>query len=100
VRFQVLRVARMKISILWDIALCSLIRDHTAQQPRRRLSSLYSRRSFTQNVWDLTCSRLTVFPEFRYKSKRAQLLKKDVLAYKVWYEIKMFKKRVLEKPFI
>jgi hypothetical protein len=33
----------------------------------------YSRRSFTLNVWDLTFSGLTLYPEFRYLNfRRAQ----------------------------
>jgi hypothetical protein len=48
------------------------------------LKILYSRGSFTGNVWGLAHSGLTVFPEFRYLSTRAQWVKKDILSCKVW----------------
>jgi hypothetical protein len=42
-----------------------------------RLTIRVYRRSFTWNVRDLTCSRLTIFPEIRYLNfKRAQWLEK------------------------
>jgi hypothetical protein len=43
--------------------------NHSVQKPLVYLEDLslkYSRRSFTPDVWDLTCSRLMLFPEFRY----------------------------------
>jgi hypothetical protein len=44
----------------------------------------YSRRSFTWNGWDITCSGLMIFQEFRYlNSKRAQWLKKGILVHKI-----------------
>jgi hypothetical protein len=48
----------------------------------------YSRRSFTQNVWELTFSGLTIFPEFRYLNSKEHNDGKKSLAHKVWYIIR------------
>jgi hypothetical protein len=40
------------------------------------LNYKYSRRSFTQKVQDLTCSRLKIFLEFRYFNTKKQNCRK------------------------
>jgi hypothetical protein len=45
---------------------------------------MYSRRLFIQNVWDLTCSRLMIYPELDILTPKDHSdKKKDVLAHMV-----------------
>jgi hypothetical protein len=61
----------LKSKLILIIFKNSVHKTAKGRTPPRRWT--YSRRSFTQNVQDLTCSGLTKFPEFRYlSSRRAQ----------------------------